>query len=416
MDHHASSEASSSPDSNRRKRWAIIGALLLLGFAIQSVTSLYVALGVMIVAGFAIRRVLSLKLNPLTARKLKRFREIKRGYLSFAVLGLFWFLSLFAEFFVSDRALIVNYEGQLHFPTFSRVQLAADYGATGSEGFEPVSYRRLKERFASEDNGNFVIMPLIPFSPNENDVYEGALKPQPPSWSRGHYLGTDRTGRDILARLVYGFRIAIFFALAFTIFTYLIGIFLGCLMGYFGGIADLLGQRLIEIWSNIPFIYTVIIVFSVVPTDFDAGIRVVILLVVMVLFSWTGMTYYMRTGTLKERARDYASAAIVLGASPGRVIFRHILPNTVSTLVTFIPFTISSAIAAITALDFLGYGLPPPTPSMGELLKQGRDNIMTAPWIVISAFLSLTVLLTLVTFVGEAIREAFDPKKFTKYL
>ncbi len=258
-------------------------------------------------------------------------------------------------------------------------------------------------------------MPIVPFNPNENNTYRGVLKPQSPGWSNQHYLGTDQTGRDILARLVYGFRIAIFFALAFVVLTYLIGIGLGCLMGYWGGTFDLIFQRMIEIWSNIPFIYTVIIIFSVVPTEFDLGIRIAILLIIMVLFSWTGMTYYMRTATLKEKARDYTSAAIVMGASSTRVIFNHILPNTISTLVTFIPFTISGAIAAITALDFLGYGLPPPTPSLGELLKQGRDNVTNAPWIVSSAFCALTFMLVLVTFIGEGIREAFDPKKYTRY-
>ena len=197
--------------------------------------------------------------------------------------------------------------------------------------------------------------------------------------------------------------------------TYLIGIAIGCLMGFFGGGIDLFGQRLIEVWSNIPFIYTVIIISSMIPTTFSNPERIVILLLVLVAFSWTSMTYYMRTATYKEKARDYTAAAIVLGAGTGRVIFSHILPNTVSTIVTFVPFTVISAVTSITALDFLGFGLPPPTPSMGELLKQGTQTLTTAPWIVVSAFSSLVIVLTLVTFIGEAVREAFDPRKFTVY-
>ena len=205
------------------------------------------------------------------------------------------------------------------------------------------------------------------------------------------------------------------FAIAFTALTYLLGISIGCAMGYYGGVFDLLFQRLIEIWSNIPFLYMVIIVFSVIPGTFSIPVRVGILLGIMVLFSWTFMTYYMRTETYREKARDYASAARVLGASSTRVMFRHILPNTISTVVTFIPFTVISAITAITALDFLGWGLPPPTPSIGELLKQGTANLTTAPWIVSAAFVALVFILTVVTFIGEAVREAFDPRKFTIY-
>jgi microcin C transport system permease protein len=205
------------------------------------------------------------------------------------------------------------------------------------------------------------------------------------------------------------------FALAFTAMTYLIGVVIGCAMGYFGGLFDLLFQRVIEIWSNVPFLYMVIIIFSVIPATFSVSSRIGILLVIMVLFSWTGLTYYMRTATYKEKARDYTAAALVLGASTPRIIFRHILPNTIATMVTFVPFTVVGAITAITALDFLGFGLPPPTPSIGEMLKQGTANLTTAPWIVTSAFCALVLILLLVTFIGEAIREAFDPRQFTLY-
>lgn len=354
-------------------------------------------------------------LNPLTVRKLKRFRSISRGYWSFVVLLILIVVSLFGEMFVNNRPLIVSYEGKWYFPTYGANQTGESFGLDYT--YE-ANYRDLREKFRAEDNGNWMLMPPVPFHPNENTPYEGVFKPAPPSWMggpAGHWLGTDTTGRDILARLFYGFRIAIFFSLAFMALTYLIGITVGCLMGYYGGIFDLIVQRLIEVWSNIPFLYIVIILFSVIPSTFSIPARIGMLLVVMVLFSWTSMTYYMRTATYREKARDYTAAAVVLGAGPTRIIFNHILPNTISTVVTFMPFTIVSAITAITALDFLGFGLPPPTPSMGELLKQGTQTLTTAPWIVSSAFAALVFILILVTFIGEAVREAFDPKKFTTY-
>jgi microcin C transport system permease protein len=355
------------------------------------------------------------RLNPLTARKLRRFREIKRGYFSFLLLVTLTVLSLFAELLINDKPLVVSFEGQLMFPTYGPVKLGSEFGLDGDSANTPVNYRDLQRRFREQSDGDFVIMPIVPYNPYENSEVDGVIRSTSPNFDRQHYLGTDTTGRDILARLFYGFRTAILFSIAFTLLTYLIGITLGCMMGYFGGIFDLLFQRIIEIWSNIPFLYMVIIVFSVIPATFSIPTRITILLVIMVLFSWTFMTYYMRTETYREKARDYALAARVLGASTPRIIFRHILPNTISTVVTFIPFTVVAAITAITALDFLGWGLPPPTPSIGELLKQGTANLTTAPWIVTSAFVALVVILTLVTFIGEAIREAFDPKKFTIY-
>ncbi|MCZ6675137.1 MAG: ABC transporter permease subunit, partial [Verrucomicrobia bacterium] len=235
------------------------------------------------------------------------------------------------------------------------------------------------------------------------------------SWQAKHLLGTDTTGRDILARLLYGFRTAILFAGIFTLLVFLFGIFTGCIMGFIGGWTDLVGQRLIEIWSNVPFLFVVLIINSIVPSSLPVSTRIFILMIIMVAFSWMGLTYYMRTGTYREKARDYIAAAKVLGASSGRIIFKHILPNSIATVITFIPFTVVSGITAVTALDFLGFGLPPPTPSMGELLKQGVASLTIAPWIVASAFTALVITLTLITFIGEAVREAFDPKKFTIY-
>lgn len=352
------------------------------------------------------------QLNPQTLKRLRRFREIKRGYYSFLFLvGLLVVVSL-GELLVNSRALVVNYEGALYFPTYGGFHSGRDFGL--DYDYE-VNYRDLQKKFEEERSDNWVIMPVVPYNPYENNAPDGVFKPLPPSLENQHYLGTDSTSRDILARLFYGIRIALYFSVAFMISVYALGIAIGCAMGYFGGVFDLLFQRFIEIWSNIPFLYMVIIVFSVIPQTFSIPMRIGILLTVMVLFSWTSMTYYMRTETYKEKSRDYIAAARVLGASDWRIIFRHILPNVLSTLVTFMPFTVVSAITAITALDFLGFGLPPPTPSLGELLKQGTATLRTAPWIVTSAFSTLVVLLTVVTFIGEAVRESFDPKKFTIY-
>jgi microcin C transport system permease protein len=352
------------------------------------------------------------RLTPQTRKKLRRFREIRRGYYSFLLLLLIAVIGLGAELLVNSRALIVSYEGELYFPTYGAVLPGTEFGL--DYRYE-TDYRELQRKWRSEDSDNWLLMPLVPWNPYENDGRGGVFRPEAPSIASQHYLGTDSTSRDILARLVYGTRIALLFAVAYTAAVYFIGIVIGCAMGYFGGLFDMVAQRLIEIWSNVPFLYMVIIVFSVVPDTIAVSTRIVILLLVLVLFSWTGMTYYMRTETYKEKSRDYVAAARVMGASNTRIVFSHILPNIMATLVTFMPFTAVAAIGAITSLDFLGFGMPVPTPSLGELLKQGTGTLRTAPWIVITAFSALVLLLTLVTFIGEALREAFDPKKFTVY-
>jgi microcin C transport system permease protein len=347
-----------------------------------------------------------MRLNPLTVKKLRRFRSIRRGYWSLVILAVLIAFSFAAELFVNSRALVVRYEGEWYFPTYGAFIPGDEFGL--GYGYE-TNYRDLRDRFREEGSGNWVLLPPIPYNPVENSYAGEFFMPRAPDFAKGHFLGTDTQNRDILARLIYGFRYAIIFAFGFMAGVYLLGIVLGCLMGYFGGGFDLIVQRLIEIWSNINFLYVVIIVTSIVRPSLG------LLMLITVAFSWTAMTYYMRTSTYKEKARDYVAAAQVLGAGSRRVIFTHILPNTVSTIVTFIPFTIAGAITALTALDFLGFGLPPPTPSWGEMLKQGTQTLKIAPWIVSSAFTAMVVVLTLVTFVGEAVREAADPKQFTVY-
>ncbi len=233
--------------------------------------------------------------------------------------------------------------------------------------------------------------------------------PVPPSFKDQHYLGTDTSGNDILAQLFGGWQILLQANVIFLVVTYAVGISLGCAMGYFGGKFDLVVQRLIEILSNLPFLYVVIIIASVIERP-----PMPVLVGVLCIFSWIGMTYYLRTATFKEKARDYVAAARLMGAGTGRIIFKHVLPNTISIVVTLLPFLVISVISSLTALDYLGFGLPVEYPSWGRLLSEGTDNL-SSPWIVSGAFLGTVIILVLVTFVGEAIREAFDPKKFTTY-
>lgn len=350
-----------------------------------------------------------LRLSPDMAAKFRRFRRIRRGWWSLLALGLFSLLSLGAELLVNSRPLMVHYQGKWFFPTYGAIYTGRDFGF--DYDYE-VNYHDLRARMAAANQGDWMLQTLVPYNPIEN-TYEGQFdKPRPPDAATRHWLGTDELNRDILARLLYGYRSALLFSAGFVVLTYLIGVSLGCAMAYFGGWFDLVGQRLLEVWSLVPFLFIVIILRSVItPTP---GWDLLELLGIVALFSWVGISYYMRSITYREKAREYVAAAQVLGAGAGRIVFVHILPNTLATLVTFIPFTVAGAISALTALDFLGFGLPPPTPSWGELLQQGTANL-NAPWIVASAFTALSVTLILVTFVGEAVREAFDPKRHTIY-
>ncbi|MGY8815515.1 MAG: ABC transporter permease [Gammaproteobacteria bacterium] len=348
---------------------------------------------------------LNLNISPLTLKTLKRFRSVKRGYWSAIIIFTLIILSLVAEVFVNSRALVVSYEGELYFPTYGAIIPGEKLGL----GYQyETNYRDLKEMFKKEDSQNWVLLPPFPYNAFETDLVKGFYPPTAPSFTSRHYLGTDTVGRDIVARLVYGFRIAIFFSLFLLVCNYIVGTTIGCLMGYWGGIFDLLFQRLIEIWSNIPFLYVIMIIASIIVPNFWS------LLIVMLMFSWMGMTWYMRTATYKEKEREYVMASRALGAGTARIIFHHIIPNTVSIIITFIPFSVAGGITALTSLDFLGFGLPPPTPSWGELLRQGIENLQS-PWIVSSIVTSMVLVLTMVTFIGEAIREAYDPKRHTIY-
>ena len=351
-----------------------------------------------------------LALNPLTVKQWQRFRSIKRGYYSAIILAIALVASLAAELFVNSRALVVYYQGTVAFPTYGDVIPGKAFGL--DYDYE-TDYRELKRLFADRGEGDWVLMPPVPYNALENDLRADAYPPYPPSWSSGHYLGTDSTGRDVLARLVYGFRIAFGFAFLLLACNYLLGIALGSAMGFWGGTFDLLFQRVIEVFNMVPLLYVIMIVASIVVPTFWT------LVGIMVIFNWTQMTWYMRTSTYREKSREYvlaarALAARALGASNSRMIATHILPNAISVIVTFIPFSIAAGIGLLTALDYLGFGLPPPTPSWGEMLAEGTNHL-ESPWIVASVVVGMVLVLLMVNYIGEAVREAFDPKKFTYY-
>ncbi|HAS6348491.1 ABC transporter permease subunit [Vibrio sp. IRLE0018] len=343
--------------------------------------------------------------SPLTQKKIRAFKDIKRGYWSFLILVTLLTLSLFAELLVNSKALIVKYQGNWYFPVISDVRAGNEFGLDYAS---EADYRVLQKTFQEAESGDFVLMPIVPWNPYEQD-FSGDFPPTAPSLESKHYLGTDVIGRDILARLVYGFRTAMGFALATMAVSYAIGTVVGCAMGFFGGKFDLFVQRLIEVWSMVPFLYVIMILVSITQPTFTLFVAI------NVLFGWMGMTWYMRTMTYKESAREYVLAAKALGASTWRILMHHILPNTMVMIVTLAPFTIAGNITALTALDYLGLGLMPPTPSWGELLQQGKSNL-DSPWIVSSVVASIVTVLVMVTFIGEAIRAAFDPKKFTRYV
>ncbi len=356
-----------------------------------------------------------MRLSPQARKQWRRFRSIKRGYYSLIVVAVLVAAALLAELWVNSRALVVKYQGDYWFPTYGAYIPGDTFGLDYQ--YE-TNYRELADEFAAqraaaeqagtEPPDNWVLLPLVPYNAFETDFRADSFPPYAPSVSAEHYLGTDTTGRDIVARLVYGFRLAIAFALILLVCNYIVGITLGGAMGYAGRWFDLVFQRVIEIWSNVPFLYVIMIIASVVVPNFWT------LVAAMVIFGWMEMTWYMRTATYREKAREYVMAARALGASTPRILFRHILPNSISIIVTFVPFSVAAGVTALTALDYLGFGLPPPTPSWGELLAQGTANLQY-PWIVTSVVVAMTAVLLMVAYVGEAIREAFDPKQFTYY-
>ena len=331
-------------------------------------------------------------------RAWHRFRRNRLGYWSLMVFCVLVVICLLAEIVSNDRPLLARYDGELFVP------LLKDYPETrfGGDFETPTDYLDpfIQAQFAKE--GNWAIYPLNPYGPKTLNYF--AKFPNPSAPSRDNLLGTDDRGRDLLAQLIYGFRVSVLFALALTAIGTVLGILTGAVQGFFGGKTDLAFQRFIEIWGSMPELY-LLIIFSAVFAP-----SVSLLLVLLSLFGWMGLSDYVRAEFLRNRQMDYVKAARALGVSNVQIMWRHILPNRMTPVVTFLPFRMSAAILALTSLDFLGLGVPPGTPSLGELLSQGKANI-DAWWISLSTFAVLVVTLLLLTFMGDALRDALDPRK-----
>jgi microcin C transport system permease protein len=351
--------------------------------------------------------------ESLFTKRFRKFRRLKRGYYSFITVLTAYAISFFLPLIANNIALVVKYNGTYYFP-FAKYYPATQFGQTAIG--EP-DYRQLRRDLAATGRGDWVLMPPIPFGPNEALLDLESSPPNPPS--RLHPFGTDDRGRDVLVRLAYGFNVSMTFAILVTTFGYLFGVAAGAALGYFSGKVDILGQRIIEIWSSLPFLYTIMIISSVVVPVYLPGRYLLLqpslwlLVAILAAFDWMGITYYIRGEFYREKAKDYVGAAIATGVSETGIMFRHILPNALTPVVSFAPFTIVANISALVALDFLGFGLPAPTPSWGELIGQGMENL-TKWWLVFYPLGVLFLTLLLVVFIGEAIREAFDPKEFSR--
>ena len=336
--------------------------------------------------------------SPLNQRRLHQFKSNKRGYYSFILFSFLFIISLFAEFIANDKPVIMYLEGQFYMPVLFD---STEQELGGELPIEPM----YKDPFIRElviEKGGWLVMPPIPFSYQSSDLYMESAAPAPPSLR--HWLGTDDAGKDTLARLIYGFRLSVLFGISLTILSSIIGVAIGAVQGYFGGYVDLFGQRLVEIWTGLPILLILIILASVVKPN------VFWLLGILTLFSWMPLVGVVRAEVLRTRNFEYVRAARSLGVSDSAVILRHVLPNAMVATLTFLPFILSGAVTMLTALDFLGFGLPLGSPSLGELLAQGKANIHS-PWLGLTGFFTLGLMLTLLIFIGEAVRDALDPRR-----
>ena len=327
----------------------------------------------------------------------EKFKSNKRAYWATIIFGTVMIISFLAEFIANDKPLLLKYNNNFYFPIF-KTYTDIDFGGDFPT---PADYRDQYIANNIKQNG-WMIMPLIPYSYNTVDFFLSTPTPSAPN--KNHWLGTDDEGRDILARIIYGIRLSVIFAFLLTVISSIIGIICGAVQGYFGGKTDIIMQRFIEIWDSLPQLFILIIVASLFAPTFWS------LLIILLFFSWTSLTGMVRAEFMRTRNFEYVKAARILGISNWRIIYRHILPNALVASITFIPFLISEAIVALTALDFLGLGLPQEYPSLGDLVRQGKDNLQ-APWIGISIFIVLSTLLTLLIFIGEGVRDALDSRK-----
>ena len=363
------------------------------------------------------------KFSPLAIRRIKNFRANKRGLWSLRIFSIIFIISMFAELFMNDRPLLMFYKGELLTPVFF------DYPEEKFGGFlAKTDYRDPIISEEISDNGWIIWppsryhystinyeLPLPAPSPptymiNKDDrcvSYNNSVNDKDCTIWNWNWLGTDDQGRDVLARLIYGFRLSILFGLVLTSLSSIIGIMAGALQGYFGGLVDLISQRFIEVWTSIPSLYLLIIISSVIVPSFW------LLLFILLLFSWVSLVGVVRAEFLRARNFEYVTAARALGVTNFKIMFKHLLPNAMVATLTFIPFLLNGSIVTLTSLDFLGFGLPPGSPSLGELLAQGKNNIH-APWLGLSGFFGIAIILSLLIFIGESVRDAFDPRKIFK--
>jgi len=327
-----------------------------------------------------------------------RFKSNRLGYYSMWIFLVIFGISLFAELVANDRPIIASYEGKVYFPivkNYPETVFGGDF-ETPTDFHDPIIRQNLRQ------SGNWAIYPLVEYSYLSLNYF--AKQPNPAAPSSDNWIGTDDRGRDVFARLIYGFRISVLFGLALTVVGVVIGVLLGGLMGYLGGRFDLISQRIIDVWRSLPELYLLIIFASV----FTPSIWLLVIL--LSLFSWINLSDYVRVEFFRNRGLEYVNAARALGLSDWKMMYRHILPNSLIPVITFLPFQMSAAILSLTSLDFLGLGVPPDTPSLGELLSQGKGNL-DAWWISLSTFIVLVGTLLLLTFMGEALRNAFDPRR-----
>lgn len=338
-----------------------------------------------------------MRLSPLNQRRWAQFKSNKRGYYSLWVFITVTLISFSASFIANETPLLVYYKGQLYSP------MLKDYPETIFGGTFETS-TQYREAFIQENinKEGWILFPPVPFGPSTINYDLPSPAPSPPT--AVNWLGTDDQGRDVFARLLYGFRVSIFFGLVLTFFSTLIGITLGAIQGYFGGKVDLFGQRILEVWAGLPVLYLLIILSSMIQPN------IFWLLGIMLLFSWLPLVSVLRAEFFRARSLDYVKAAEAMGVPTYSLIVRHMLPNALVAALTYIPFMLNTSIITLTSLDFLGFGLPPGSPSLGELITQGKNNIQ-APWLGLSAFISIALILSLLIFIGEAIRDAFDAKK-----
>jgi microcin C transport system permease protein len=337
-------------------------------------------------------------LDPVTRKRLRRFRRNRRAWISFLLVTALFTLSLGSEWLCNNVPFVVHYRGATYFPLFRFVPAST----FGEDVATAPNYKKLKLSPAFQQSGNWMIFPPVAFGPNESVDALPTPPPSPPTAT--NWLGTDDRGRDLLTRLIYGFRNSMLFALVSWACIVVLAFSVGATQGYFGGRVDFIGQRLTEVWSSLPVLYVIIFLLSIFPSSLG------LLTVAWVAFSWLNLASYIRAEVLRVRKQDYVMAAHALGVSTPRLLFRHILPNSLTPLLTFSPFIVSASVGSLAALDYLGLGRPPPTASWGELLRQGKENL-TSWWLAFFPFFSLFGTLLLLNFIGEGVRSAFDARE-----